>query len=308
MEGDRMNTKQLECFIQAAQILNFSVAAKRLYVTQPTVTHQIKTLEEELGVRLFRRGKKNVTLTTEGSIFYKDAQEIIMREDIAKSRVLNTQKNYRSKIAVSFEANVLEQAYLPGFIKKHHAVHPEIYLYIQKFNFKLGIQNLLEHKMDLLLYTSREAVEHAEIEHKALCSVNFVCLVEKDSKLSRKSAVTLEDLKNQFLIIPSAVSSTVERKSILAALQNANPIYYCDDVQTAHILTKGGLGVSILPDIEVFDDPALESVPLALPKEISLPPYGIAWHKGERRPEIHRFIHQLAEEFTKHTDAAAIAP
>ena len=97
-----MNTKQLECFIQAAEILNFSVAAKRLYVTQPTVTHQIQMLEEELGVKLFRREKKHVVLTTEGSIFYKDAQEIIMREDIAKSRVLNTQKNYRAKIAVSF--------------------------------------------------------------------------------------------------------------------------------------------------------------------------------------------------------------
>jgi len=293
-----MNTKQLECFIQAAEILNFSVAAKRLYVTQPTVTHQIQMLEEELGVKLFRREKKHVVLTTEGSIFYKDAQEIIMREDIAKSRVLNTQKNYRAKIAVSFEANELEHAYLPDFIRKYHKSHPEIYLYIQKFNFKLGIQNLLEHKMDLLLYTSREAVEHSEIEYKDLYNISFVCLMPK-GEFSKKSVVTLEDLKNQFLIIPSAISSTVERKSILSFLRNTNPIYYCDDVETAHILVKGGFGVSILPDIEVRSDPALEAVPLQIPKEISPPPYGIAWHKEERRSEIHLFVQELVSEFTK---------
>lgn len=301
-----MNTKQLECFIQAAEILNFSAAAKRLYVTQPTVTHQIKMLEEELGVKLFRRGKKNVVLTTEGSIFFKDAQEIIMREDIAKSRVLNTQKNYRSKIAVSFEANTLEQSYLPGFIKKHHEAHPEIYLYFQKFNFKLGIQNLLEHKMDLLLYTSCEAIEQAEIEHKALCAGSFVCLAGQDSPLSDRASVTLEDLKNQFLIIPSVVSSTVERKSILTALQNTNPIYYCDDVQTAHILVKGGLGVSILPSFEAVNDPALNVVPLALPNELSLPPYGIAWHKGEHRPEIHRFVNRIVAEFEKSAEDVTV--
>lgn len=294
-----MNTKQLECFIQAAEILNFSEAAKRMFVTQPTVTHQIQTLEEELGVKLFTRGKKNVVLTTEGSIFYKDAQEIIMREDIAKSRVRNTQKNYHSKIAVSFEANVLEQTYLPGFMKKHHELHPEIYLYLQKFNFKLGIQNLLEHKMDLLLYTTREAIEHAEIGHEKLFTVNFTCLTSKDGPLSKQSVVTLEDLKNQFLIIPSAVSSTVERKSILSVLQNTNPIYYCDDVETAHILVKGGFGVSILPNIEVREDSSLEVLPLQLPKEISLPSYGIAWHKGDHRPEIHQFVHQLIIEFSK---------
>lgn len=291
-----MNTKQLECFIQAAEILNFSEAAKRLYITQPTVTHQIQMLEEELGVRLFLREKKRVVLTTEGSIFYKDAQEIMMREGIAKSRVLNTQKNYSAKIAVSFEANELEQAYLPDFIRKYHLSHPDIYLYLQKFNFKLGIQNLLEHKMDLLLYSSREAVEHAELQHKDLYPVGFACLVPAGGFLD-KPEVTLDDLKDQFLIIPSAISGTVEQKCILSSLRNTNPIYYCDDTETARILVKGGFGVSILPDVEVRNDPALKAVPLVLPKEITPPFYGIAWHQEEQRPEVHLFVQELISEF-----------
>lgn len=292
-----MNTKQLECFIQAAEILNFSIAAKRLYVTQPTVTHQIKMLEEELGVQLFKRAKKRVTLTTAGSIFYKDAQEILMREDIAKSRVLNTKKNYKSKIAISFEANALEQYYLPGVIEKYHCRHPEIYLYFQTFNFKLGIQNLLEHKMDLLLYTTYEAIEHNEIESKELYFGKFVCLMKTGTELSEKSSITLEDLKDQFLIMPEAVSSTQEKKRVLAAIKNTAPIYYCNNIEAAYILVKGGLGISIMPDFEVKSDPVLKSIPLDLPKEIDTISYGIAWHKGDNRTEINQLILYLTQNF-----------
>lgn len=295
-----MNTKQLECFIQAAEILNFSIAAKRLYITQPSVTHQIQMLEDELGVKLFKREKKRVTLTTEGSIFYKDAQEIIMREEIAKSRIRNTGENYKSKIAVSFEANALEQNYLPTFIKKYHSSNPGIYLYFQKFNFKLGIQNLIEHKMDLLLYTTREAAQHREIEHRELYSGKFVCLAQKGVKLSENPLMTLESLKNQFLIIPAAVSSTEEQKGILEALQNDAPIYYCDDIATTHILVKGGLGISVLPDFEVENDPSLQMIPLQMPRELTQPSYGIAWQHGEQRPEIRKFVRQFALEFQKY--------
>lgn len=298
MEGENMNTKQLECFLQVAEILNFSVAAKRMYVTQPTVTRHIKMLEEELGVKLFYREKKKVSLTMAGSIFYKDAQEIVMREDIAKTRVLNTKKNYKSKIAISFEANALEQAYLPDFINHYHHCHPEIYLYIQSFNFKIGIQNLLDHKMDLLLYTTREATEHKELEYRELYSGKFVCVMRKGSGLSEKSLITFEDLKNQFLIMPEAVASTIEKKGILAAIQSSIPIYYCDNIETAHILVKSGLGVSIMPDFEVKEDASFDVLPLIAEEKMIAVSYGIAWYRGESRAEIKQFISQLTSQFS----------
>ena len=58
-----MNTVQLECFVTVAEHLNFSKASRVLKITQPAVSHQIQTLEEELGVKLFNRTSKSVTLT-----------------------------------------------------------------------------------------------------------------------------------------------------------------------------------------------------------------------------------------------------
>lgn len=59
-----MNSQELKCFVVAADRLNFTRAAKELYVTPPTVTHHIQHLEEELGVKLFIRDSKSVQLTT----------------------------------------------------------------------------------------------------------------------------------------------------------------------------------------------------------------------------------------------------
>ena len=62
-----MNTIQLECFIAVAEHLNFSRASQALKITQPAVSHQIQSLEEELEVKLFRRTSKSVSLTQDSS-------------------------------------------------------------------------------------------------------------------------------------------------------------------------------------------------------------------------------------------------
>ena len=82
-----MNTVQLECFITVAEHLNFSRASEILRITQPAVSHQIRTLEGELGVKLFRRTSKSVALTTEGIQFLPDAELILKTAYSARSRL-----------------------------------------------------------------------------------------------------------------------------------------------------------------------------------------------------------------------------
>ena len=82
-----MNTTQLECFLAVAEHLNFSRASEELKMTQPAVSHQIRTLEEELGVKLFMRTSKNVSLTSEGIRFLPDADLILKTALSAKARI-----------------------------------------------------------------------------------------------------------------------------------------------------------------------------------------------------------------------------
>ena len=82
-----MNTTQLECFVTVAECLNFSKAAVSLKMTQPAVSHQIRSLEEELEVKLFRRTSKNVSLTQEGLLFLADAHLILKTALTARKRL-----------------------------------------------------------------------------------------------------------------------------------------------------------------------------------------------------------------------------
>ena len=72
-----MNTFQLTCFLAVAETLSFARAAEQLHVTQPAVTQQIKSLEKELNVKLFRRNTRTVRMTMAGSAFLEDARHIV---------------------------------------------------------------------------------------------------------------------------------------------------------------------------------------------------------------------------------------
>ena len=82
-----MNTTQLECFVAVAEHLNFSRASEELKMTQPAVSHQIRSLETELETVLFKRTSKSVTLTEDVILFLADAQLILKTSLLAKERL-----------------------------------------------------------------------------------------------------------------------------------------------------------------------------------------------------------------------------
>ena len=95
-----MNSQELKCFVVAADRLNFTRAAKELYVTPPTVTHHIQHLEEELGVKLFIRNSKSVQLTTAGEIFYHDAHDILLRMEAIPNRLNAVKSNEQTLLKI----------------------------------------------------------------------------------------------------------------------------------------------------------------------------------------------------------------
>lgn len=83
-----MNEQQITCFVAVAATLSFSGAAQRLYLSQPTVTYQIKSLENELGCRLFERMSHAVALTKEGEAFLPAAENLLRDFETARQTLL----------------------------------------------------------------------------------------------------------------------------------------------------------------------------------------------------------------------------
>ena len=95
-----MNTTQLECFLAVANNLNFSRAAEQLRLTQPAVSHQINSLEDELGVKLFKRTSKSVRLTQEGYLYTQYAGEIMRLFNVSRGRLKAAQSERRRVLGI----------------------------------------------------------------------------------------------------------------------------------------------------------------------------------------------------------------
>ena len=95
-----MTFYQLECFIAAAQEESFVAAAKKLITTQPVITYQIGTLEKEMGVQLFDRSKRRVSLSAAGMVFYDDARALVADCRAAVERAQAVSRHERSRLRI----------------------------------------------------------------------------------------------------------------------------------------------------------------------------------------------------------------
>ena len=120
-----MNTTQLECFTEVANFLNFSRAAEHLRITQPAVSHQINTLEDELGVKLFLRTSKSVRLTQEGYQFMQYAGEILKLTRLSKARMKESWQAAPLRLVIGCR-NAAELRFLSPALERLRQERPEV--------------------------------------------------------------------------------------------------------------------------------------------------------------------------------------
>jgi DNA-binding transcriptional LysR family regulator len=120
-----MDFKQLTSFIEVVHLKSFSKASKKMFITQPTVTNHIQRLEEELGLVLFDRNSREITLTDSGSIFYNYAQEIINLKNTATHHLTSYKSQMEGIIEIN-SSSIPSQFILPYFIKDFKAQHSEV--------------------------------------------------------------------------------------------------------------------------------------------------------------------------------------
>lgn len=285
-----MNSKQLECFVEVAESLNFTTASVNLFLSQPSVTHQIKTLEEELGVLLFIRTKKSVSLTPAGEDFYTDAKEILSRMLIAKNKAQNSSQRYTGKIAIGYSGIALEKTLLPAILNRFTEKHPNIYVFLKKLHYKDLVSHLKNKKMDLIFTYTKDSIRQNDSIFFPLVKSGYYALMPENHPLAQKDVLNIEDLKETIVMLPEVSDCPKEARPMINHLNAALPgscIHYCDSAQTAYILMKSGLGVAILPSFDIYSLENTAAKELAVNLELE---YGIGCLKNN---SIQRYIDRL---------------
>ena len=286
-----MNIDNLKCFILVAENLSFARAAEALYISQPAVTKQINALENELGVTLFIRSTRHVELTPIGMSFYKDAKDIVMKSQMAVSRI--RQQNRNTDFIRIGLSNPVALFNLTPYLTKFHINYPDIRPDIQIPGYKSALNLFLENKLDILFYFKENMPQKKGISFIELEQDHLVCLVPAGHPFAAKESISLDDLSAESIIACNPLNaplSTAAFQQKLLEQRSAQGILYCDSIEVAHCMVASGIGLTILPGILSLKSPAFVTVPLAEKIPLS---FGAFYYKKNTNTALNKFIKSL---------------
>ena len=195
-----MDIRVLKYFLAVAREQSFSVAAERLYLSQPTLSRQIKELEDELGTQLLIRSSKGVTLTEEGMILRARAEEITELLDKTEQEVRKSGEQVSGMVYIG-AGETYAVKLIADTAKKLNAYYPDIQYSIYSADASDVLEKLDRGLLDFgIVFQNVDTSKYNTVPLPL--KDTFGVLMRKDSPLAKKENVTLSDLKGQPLIIP----------------------------------------------------------------------------------------------------------
>ena len=259
-----MELRQLKYFVKSAECLNFSVAAKHLYITQSTLSQQIKQLEFELGFELFSRSSRHVSLTEAGEEFLPFARRTLQDAEDGVQRLYDLQhvKAGRLRVGVTYSLSTVLTEGLLQFMKEF----PDIRLEICYKTVNELLALLKEHKLDFIL-SYKPLFDAPEVESMPLFENALALVVSKDHRLASRRSIKLSDLKNLPLVLPS---HGLQARMMLERLLQGKGIELVSKLELNETnillqLVSTGAHATILSTSAVFGNARFRAIPIDEP-------------------------------------------
>jgi DNA-binding transcriptional LysR family regulator len=198
---------RLRVFTTVAELKSFTRAAEVLFLTQPAVSSQIKSLEEEFGARLFNREQNRVVLTEAGEILYRHATEIMRIYGVAKAEVGKMARSAKGKLVIG-ATSTIGKYYLPLVIEAFRQKHPDIEVVTQISNTETVLKSLFQGTLDLAIVSEPSALYGDSFLYHPYVKEKLVVIVPADHRWVGRTSVPLEELIEEPLLIREQGSGT----------------------------------------------------------------------------------------------------
>ncbi len=288
-----MNTTQLECFLAVAEYLNFSKAASFINISQPAVSHQISSLEDELGVKLFIRNNKSVQLTTAGVSFLSDAGAILNIAASSKKR-LNSKKNEQTiKLGIGCHNQGELDAAVP-VIRSFYERHSEFFPYIHTSPFK-SLDNFLNDNKIQILFAVKDFDEKSKAEvFTELCKCGFAAIYPENSPMAGMESISARELTGRMIIMERhrCSDALVNCYNRIGVLNRQDDIYFADGYENVLALIRAGLGFTVFPLLPDMQTQGLCILPI---REAGQTSFGIYSKPLKDNPIAEEFVKTAAE-------------
>jgi len=240
---------QIEYFFAVARHLNFTEAAKSLYVSQPSLSKQILILENEIGIQLFFRTKRDVRLTAAGMVLLKEMGGIIelIENAIEKSKKPDLGEN--STITIGCLEAMDTSTFLPVIIKKFKEKYPSINLVLERHSFKTLREKLVNKTLDIIFTLSFELDDSLGILSNVVHKGNGYIVMDKSNPLASTKDLTLRDLKDENFVIISRDESPKGFDGIISLCKkygfNPKIVKQLPNAESLLLCVESGIGVAL---------------------------------------------------------------
>lgn len=240
-----MEIRVLRYFLTVVREESISKAAKVLHITQPTLSRQLAQMEEEIGVKLFNRGTKRITLTDEGILLRRRAEEILSLVDKTEQELLEQDKQLEGKITIGC-GEIQAVQMLPKLFSSFNEKYPNV-----TFDIFTATADLVKEQMDKGLIDVGLLLEPVDIEKYDFIRMpvkeKWVVLMKPDDPLNEKEFVTPKDLANLPLILPRRMSVQNELASWFGDYyKNLNIKFTSNLCTNGAIMVSEGLAYSVV--------------------------------------------------------------
>ena len=280
-----MDAHSLKAFVTAAESDSFSIAAERLFLTQPAISKRIANLEQQLGCRLFDRIGRRVDLTEAGQLLLPRARAILL--DLEDTRRLLANREGRIEGALSLAtSHHISLHRLPPVLRRFHRDYPQVELELKFEESEVAYEGVLSGEFELAVITLSPDPDpkiHAlACWHDQLC---FCCAPDHPLAAlpSTQQQIKLADLCNHRAILPGRGTFTrqlVEQRFAQQQLELQLGIS-TNNLDTIRMMVSIGLGWSLLPQT-LIDSPQNDSAlhRLELPGQQIERPLGVIYHRN----------------------------
>lgn len=290
-----MELRHLRYFAALAEELHFGRAAEKVFVAQPTLSQQIQTFEDELGMRLFERTKRSVALTQAGEALLPYARRILKEAERAEKAAHAAREGQAGYLRVGFEAPAMRSG-LSRVIKAFRAEAPGVELSLEERGSRQQAEALREETLDVgfvLLPIDERGLRVKEVDEAPTALV-----LPAGHRLAGRQEVPLRELENEPHVMWARDVAPGVYDDYLRACHAAGfapkVVQEIRHMESLLGLVAAGIGISTAHRSRAMSD--YPGVTYALITEPRIPiRTGVAWRQGAPAPVVERFLRVTGE-------------
>ncbi|MES2257658.1 MAG: LysR family transcriptional regulator [Pseudomonadota bacterium] len=245
--SSNLTIRQLEVFAMASRSSTFSEAARRLGISQPTLSNTVAKIEEQLGMRLFDRTTRSMVLTVQGERLAVVAEELVRNFQASLQHIQDAANESRGRMSLAVTPSVAT-ALAPAALNLFYETYPEFEVVLHDIAGDRALALVLDRVVDFAIMATPAAAALLHIEPLLMDEYQLIC--RQDHPLAAKRSVSWTDIAATSLIL--AGTPAIYRDIEHAWQRNEveiRPRFKVEQLMTGLAMVAGGLGVAILPGL-----------------------------------------------------------